>query len=586
MHFQTTETGPGRRNTLFLLLVSLLCIASFYYQPNLGGGNLRMPYTYPVWIAALAVIGAGVFLFSSSSRLLLPRYWLWLLALPAGLLVSGLLAETLRPIEWALRLGFVFGGFLFFFSLFQFRLDKKGIESLLFLLAVAGLLHTLVGYIQLFDSDWLRGWIPQKNRPEGIFQQPNLMASLAATTLAISIYLATTAGFGARSLIYKVVLYINVLLQPAIILASGSRIGLLGLVVGVVLLIASRYRFLLRRKRNLVILSFALFAGLGYGLYLSDEASKVQEKIARDGYQEARVVVYKLTWGLVKEKPLFGHGLGSFPKVFQEKRIPFQKAYPEAHSSKRMYGHPHNEVLYWLVEAGLVSVLGMLLFAAATLRQFFMLGWQRGAAYMAMIAPITMHSFVELPFYLSSFHWFVWLLLLYLVHSHFTVAHATRLSLFAKRLAPVASLGVVILVAVYLFSTLQSLRGMTKFAMRGDGNLAIVENASKNPVLSELAMLFTLRYLLYSDISKRQSHYVDSFIAWAEQYAEQLPVPDVLSDLALAYSYKNDAVNAQRIMDRAVSIYPKNSYLVEQQRQVLAGKSVEYFINTKIRRRK
>jgi O-antigen polymerase len=249
-----------------------------------------------------------------------------------------------------------------------------------------------------------------------------------------------------------------------------------------------------------------------------------------------------------------------------------------------MYSHPHNELLYWLVEAGVVSVLGMLLFSIATLRQFFALGWQRGAAYLAMIAPITMHTFTGLPFYLSSYHWFVWLLLLYLVHSHFTVVYSPRLSQFARRLFPVASLGVLLTVVIFLFSTLQSLRGMTKFVMRGDGNLAMVESASRNPVLNELAMLFTLRYLLYSDISRGASQYVDRFIDWAGQYAKEMPEPDVLSDLALAYSYRNDAERAQRIIDRAVSIYPKNSYLAEQQRQTREGKAVDFFKKTKIRR--
>jgi hypothetical protein len=123
---------------------------------------------------------------------------------------------------------------------------------------------------------------------------------------------------------------------------------------------------------------------------------------------------------------------------------------------------------------------------------------------------------------------------------------------------------------------------MTKFAMRGDGNLAMIERASKNPLLGELAMLFTLRYLLYSDISNGQSRYVDSFITWAKEYAENLPEPDVLSDLALAYSYRNDPQSAQRIIGRAVSIYPKNSYLVEQQHQVMAGQAVDYFRDTKV----
>jgi hypothetical protein len=172
-----------------------------------------------------------------------------------------------------------------------------------------------------------------------------------------------------------------------------------------------------------------------------------------------------------------------------------------------------------------------------------------------------------------------------MVHSHFTVVHAARPGLLVKRLVPAASLGIILLVAVFLFSTLQSLRGMTKFAIRGDGNLAMIESASRNPVLNEFALFYTLRYLLYSDISRGASQYVDQFISWSEQHVKDMPVPDVLSDLALAYSYKKDPENAQRIIDRAVSIYPKNQYLVEQQRQTREGKAVDFFKKTKIRRR-
>jgi O-antigen polymerase len=247
-----------------------------------------------------------------------------------------------------------------------------------------------------------------------------------------------------------------------------------------------------------------------------------------------------------------------------------------------MYDHPHNELLYWLIEAGVVSIVGMLLFAIATLRQLFGLGWQRGLAYVALMTPITLHMLVELPFYLSSFHWFVWLLLLYLIHSHFSVVYSVKLSLLARRLVPAAGLGAVLLVAIFLFSTLQSLRGMTNFAMRGDGNMAMIQSATSNPVLSELAMLYTFRYLLYADIHSGQSRYVDQYIDLAERYMQYMPVPDVMSDLVLAYTYRQDPQNAQRVMDEAVSIYPRNEYLVEQQAKVREGKAMDYFRETKI----
>ncbi|VTR25979.1 Lipid A core - O-antigen ligase and related enzymes [Serratia fonticola] len=87
--------------------------------------------------------------------------------------------------------------------------------------------------------------------------------------------------------------------------------------------------------------------------------------------------------------------------------------------------HPHNELLLWWVEGGLIALLGMLILVWAGLKlvarsrlrdmQAFSYGKASAGEALALcvaLLPIALHSQTEYPFYLSALHWLVFLLLL------------------------------------------------------------------------------------------------------------------------------------------------------------------------------
>ena len=120
-------------------------------------------------------------------------------------------------------------------------------------------------------------------------------------------------------------------------------------------------------------------------------------------------------------------------------------------------------------------------------------------------------------------------------------------------------------------------------AMAKPDDVLALEALNKNPVLSEMGVFLTMRLLLYRDITSNEKANTESFVKWAEHYADSFPEPGLLADLALAYGFLGDDKNAKRIIDKAVSIYSRNDFLLERQRHVYAGTIVELFKNTQVR---
>ena len=94
------------------------------------------------------------------------------------------------------RLLGLFAGLLFLFGLYQWRLERPTRDRLLYLLLRAVAIEALLGLVQYYlltPGNWI-GYDIRANRPYGIFQQPNVMASFMATGLALAIWLELRGG--------------------------------------------------------------------------------------------------------------------------------------------------------------------------------------------------------------------------------------------------------------------------------------------------------------------------------------------------------------------------------------------------------
>ncbi|UTW13288.1 PglL family O-oligosaccharyltransferase [Marinobacterium rhizophilum] len=574
------ERDPSlqRPQRLFFMLFSLLAlVAPLYYQQNLGGEGLYLPYNASTWIAALLLTAAGLLLAMRRHSLVTPNYGLALCALPAGLLISGFVTGIGNPSEWLLRLGYVLGGFGFFIALFQFRLQRQHQDMALVLVLCGIMLQALIGWIQLQQLPFFSALVPiaSSSQPIAIFQQVNLTASYLATGLPLAIYLATRPGALHAPWLIRILPYCGLVLCSGVLLATGSRVGLLGGALGLLLALAGRRSFLIRHKGVALALSLSLL--LGSGFLLSDKVEKGSsaalnkiERLQQGGQADVRFSVYEISLDTIANAPLFGHGLGSFQSAWQEERGEFQDRHPELDIGPR-YSHPHNELLFWLVEGGLVAVAGILICAGTVAWRLVRLGSERGLLLAGMLLPIVLHTQVELPFYISSPHWFLLLFLLYLTFSQRPASLNLKLSQAARGLCTGLLLLLPVLGATFLLHTLVANAGIVNYMKNRGQQSAFLQPAIHNLYFSGHATYMMMKESLLIGYRLDDKQRSAGFIAWANDYLQRTPDTQLFYDLAGAYVHIGDHRRAQQALERGLYIYRHNKRLEQALLSLKAG---------------
>ena len=128
----------------------------------------------------------------------------------------------------------------------------------------------------------------------------------------------------------------------------------------------------------------------------------------------ARPYMYQVSIEAFMSQPFTGHGMGHFEKAFLSQQIinnPTQSNGIHQYQQR----HPHNELLLWLVEQGLLAGVAFILLFFGML--FLM--WRGHVDYkIALLTlPLVLHSLTEYPFYQSILHYALLLILLSLSSS-------------------------------------------------------------------------------------------------------------------------------------------------------------------------
>ncbi|WP_432612569.1 pilin glycosylation ligase domain-containing protein, partial [Aeromonas dhakensis] len=207
-----------------------------FFMHNPGGAGLYLPFNAWGWIFASLVIGLGLWRVTLQQRLVfsLLQGWLWLGGL---LLLLPMAYPGFELKDYAIpRLLGLFAGLLFLFCLYQWPLVRASRDRLIYLLLGAVAIEALLGLVQyylLVPGNWI-GYDTHANRPYGIFQQPNVMASFMATGLVLASWLELRGNphVWLRGLRYGVILAASLLL-----VVLQSRVGQLGGLLALLLLV-------------------------------------------------------------------------------------------------------------------------------------------------------------------------------------------------------------------------------------------------------------------------------------------------------------------------------------------------------------
>jgi len=378
-----------------------------------GGTGLYLSYNVIAWLITSVLIALGLWQITLNKRIYYSKMLLWLTLGCVCLIIP--VFYNFEFTDHAIpRILALVGGLLFLFSLYQFQLSKFDALRLLAVMLLAVVLEACFGLVQFFlfeAGDW-GGYIVGSSRPHGVFLQPNVMASFMATGLAIALYLSIKSAIFKNTLAFKCLIVLGLFVTSFLLILLQSRTGFVAALA--VLALITPYIYHKNKKQlavNFSIISIAVISAL-ICLESSDTPIRGQQVYENVGARDAQFVV---SLDMIKNKPLIGYGYGGFERSFIDHFNKYALENPEVGNTVTRLSHPHNEVLFWVVEGGIVALIAFIFFTIGYITTWLKIPIREGLMLLALIFPILLHSQLEFPFYSSVSHWLVFIIMLWLV---------------------------------------------------------------------------------------------------------------------------------------------------------------------------
>ncbi|MDX7733121.1 Wzy polymerase domain-containing protein [Aeromonas caviae] len=546
----TTTRGMVIVSALYWLL------GMHFFMHNPGGAGLYLPFNAWGWIFASLVIALGLWQVTLRQRLVISslQLGLWLGAL---LLLLPMAYPGFELKDYAIsRLLGLFAGLLFLFVLYQWQLASRARDRLLYLLLGAVAIEALLGLVQFYlltPGNWI-GYDIRANRPYGIFQQPNVMASFMATGLALAIWLDLRghAPPWLRGLRYGVILATSLLL-----VVVQSRVGQLGGVLALLLLLPRLHRErLLGRVLGLVALGVALGLASQYGM--------AGAKRGLEMYQSGgmRSVYWPYAARLIAEAPWTGWGYGSFESVFLQHYMADKALNPAMVQIEYNLDHPHNEFLYWAVEGGMAPMLGMVLMGGALLWRLGRAGIVRGGALLALVTPILLHTQTEYPFYHAIALWWALLLLIHVVDAEVEeeglAGHANWREHVCRPwlLLRFAAIAIPLIVVPFMLTALHTAWVVTKYERGGYKQPALLLDIV-NPMAWLTRVEFDVNAVrLMVGLQSNNKGELEAYLDWGQGFVRHTPRANIYANMVIALNALGRREEADRLRAEALVLYP------------------------------
>lgn len=557
-------------------IMKVLCalywlLGMHFFMHNPGGAGLYLPFNAWGWVFASLMIGMGLWQVTLRQRITFSplQVALWFGAL---LLLLPMAYPGFELKDYAIpRLLGLFAGLLFLFGLYQWRLTRPQRDSLLYLILVAIAIEALFGLVQFYlltPGNWI-GYDTHVNRPYGIFQQPNVMASFMATGMALAIWLELRSDdsrvlMGLRyGVIFSTVLLLVVL---------QSRVGQLGGFLALLMLLPQ-----LRQQRKIRLILGLVFLGMILGLL--SQYLMAGEKRGLEIYQSGgmRSIYWPYALKLVSEQLWTGWGYGSFESVFLHHYMADKAVNPAMVQIEYNLDHPHNEFLYWAVEGGLAPMLGMLTMGGALLWRLSCAPGKNAIAMLALVTPILLHSQTEYPFYHAIALWWLILTLIYLIDAEVEEVNvATRSEttwwewVYRPRfLLRFMAITIPLLVVPFMLTALHTAWVVTKYERGGYKEPTLLLDIV-NPMAWLTRVEFDVNSVrLMVGLQTNNKAELEAYLEWGLAFVRHTPRANIYANMVVALNALGRTDEANTIRREALQLYPDDPLLTKS-----AAKSV------------
>ncbi|MFQ2073405.1 Wzy polymerase domain-containing protein [Aeromonas veronii] len=553
--------------TLKLIMISLSVLywvlGVHFFMHNPGGAGLYLPFNAWGWVFASLAIGLGFWQVTLRQRLLFSPLqaglWIGALLLLLPMLYSGFAFK-----DYAIpRLLGLFAGLLFLFGLYQWRFDKAQRDRLLYLILVAIAMEAVLGLVQFYlltPGNWI-GYDTKANRPYGIFQQPNVMATFMATGLALAIWLELRRG-GGRLLM---ALRYGVILSAALLLVVlQSRVGQLGGLLALFLLMSQLYRQqLLWRILGLVILAVAI--GLLSQYWLA--GAKRGLEIYQSGGM--RSIYWSYAAKLIAQAPWSGWGYGSFESIFLHHYMADKVLDPSMVQIEYNLDHPHNEFLYWAVEGGIAPMVGMVIMGGALSLRLIGVLPVNAMGLLALVTPILLHTQMEYPLYHAIVLWWLLLTLIYIIDTEIeetNLASQGFSSWWDMECRPwlllrFMAIAIPLLVVPFMLTAIHTAWVVTKYERGGYKEPTLLLDIV-NPMAWLTRVEFDVNSVrLMVGLQTNNKTELEAYLEWGQAFVHHTPRANIYANMVIALNALGRTEEANAMRAEALKLYPTEPLL-------------------------
>lgn len=531
--------------------------------PTTGGSGLYLPFNIASWLMVVIIITLGFIQVARKKAFTFHRSFIWL-TLGSALLIVPFLYTAPFQDHMILRVLGVIGGILLFFTCCQFRQLLGKPKQVLWLILVAATIQIIISLGQIFWPylaffDWYN---PEVQKPFGLFLQPNIMATFLATTIGICLYLCSEQNSNKRITIW---LYLILASAAFIIPFLDSLSGWLSLVLVTALLVPKVFRY---GKLHALLLLIILLGAL---LFSQTYFVKPQQQlnISQDNNVQVRKEIYLTTLKMIADKPLQGYGYGSFERAYLDFYNALRVQQPEIPPPLLKLNHPHNEILYWIVEGGLAAALAIICFVMAYFSLFnttSRFNWPQVLALFGLVSPIVFHAMVEIPFDSAASHWHFLIFLLF-----FTLTtnnqHLKNKALPSGLLPYTAALLTAGFFIPFLTTTMHSAQVIVRHKTNDKPDISVL-NQIINPLPHRGQILsYVNGYKFKQGMQSRNPELIEEYITWAKQQLKFKPRKRIYKSLLLCLEVLNRENEYSVYLREAQRTYPdeKNWQLLKIQ---------------------
>ena len=551
---------PLTRPFLVSIGVTFL-VAMHIFMPNPGGSGLSLSFNVTTWLAISFSIALGLMHTIGRNSLRYNKLTCALI-LCTILLTLPVFYISSQPETIAIRILGLWAGLLLFIVLQQFRFNNKQKQRLLWFILLGSLIETIFGWVQYFllTPGNILGFDPNNALPYGIFQHPDVMASFIATGLVLSAYLLTrqTTKYQRKLSILVTLCSMPVLVIPLLAVLK-SPTSWFSATLSILLLIPYLWRFAMRK--HLVAWLVGSLIGITFAI-LSILFSTKSTIDAPAETTPVSIAIYSFPQSIdmLIERPFTGYGYGRFEPdyiMYTARQHQLNQSYPTGIPSLT---HPHNELLYWSIEGGIIPLLAIVLTSIFILARLYQTNKGSRLATFALFLPIILHSQIEYPFYHSAIHWITLILLIYWVDQRTNRYY--QLNLSAATCWVVKSFTFCLPVATLLFmlSALHTNYLLTQFEQSKVKSHNLLTGVTNLVVWSERYEWNIHVMSLNIGLITNDTLLVKKYVDWSLPIMREKPRPAFYRNLILAYHYLKEESKANQVLNEALFLFPNEDF--------------------------